>query len=282
MKIYTKIRIDIDTLEVVEEDSYEYSGPIVLCWGDPGDADEGGNYGTGGGGDDSDDSFDYGWTDYEADAYGVTGGTTGENDDSDPFGFGFVTPGGQQIGSITDVGEYTQARNTVVDITFSILGIMTGFLSTIRQAFGIGPGIGLDIFTGMDLFRKIGNIFKGDYVTEPLDFSGIGAFNTTGPGSDGSYSDVVQEKIRTAVLNAAATARVRQQQVSGQYITEQNQSQQQQFIQPIEYNKYVMPQKPIDEQTITIKPMAQYSVYNFPPPATEDRFTQPKTSIWYT
>lgn len=33
MKIYTKVKIDIDTLETVEEDSFEYDGPIALCGG---------------------------------------------------------------------------------------------------------------------------------------------------------------------------------------------------------------------------------------------------------
>jgi len=31
MKIYNKVKIDIDTFEVIEEDSFEYDGPMVLC-----------------------------------------------------------------------------------------------------------------------------------------------------------------------------------------------------------------------------------------------------------
>jgi len=31
MKIYNHIKIDIDTLEVLEEDSFEYNGPIAEC-----------------------------------------------------------------------------------------------------------------------------------------------------------------------------------------------------------------------------------------------------------
>lgn len=33
MKIYTEVRIDIDTLEVIEEKSFEYSGEVALCKG---------------------------------------------------------------------------------------------------------------------------------------------------------------------------------------------------------------------------------------------------------
>lgn len=33
MKIYNKIVWDIETLEVLEEDSFEYTGPIALCKG---------------------------------------------------------------------------------------------------------------------------------------------------------------------------------------------------------------------------------------------------------
>lgn len=33
MKIYNKIVWDIETLEVLEEDSFEYTGPIALCGG---------------------------------------------------------------------------------------------------------------------------------------------------------------------------------------------------------------------------------------------------------
>jgi len=40
MKIYTKITIDIDTGKTVEEESFEYSGPVASCatnwWNDPG------------------------------------------------------------------------------------------------------------------------------------------------------------------------------------------------------------------------------------------------------
>lgn len=33
MKIYNKIKIDIDSGKVLEEDSFEYNGPIAKCWG---------------------------------------------------------------------------------------------------------------------------------------------------------------------------------------------------------------------------------------------------------
>lgn len=36
MKIYTKIVMNIDTLEVIEEESYEYDGPLALCGGGSG------------------------------------------------------------------------------------------------------------------------------------------------------------------------------------------------------------------------------------------------------
>ena len=36
MKIYTKIVMDIDTLEIIEEESYEYDGPLALCGGGSG------------------------------------------------------------------------------------------------------------------------------------------------------------------------------------------------------------------------------------------------------
>jgi len=33
MKVYTKVVIDIETMETVEEESYEYEGPVALCGG---------------------------------------------------------------------------------------------------------------------------------------------------------------------------------------------------------------------------------------------------------
>ena len=33
MKVYTEVKIDIDTLEVIEEKSFEYSGEVALCKG---------------------------------------------------------------------------------------------------------------------------------------------------------------------------------------------------------------------------------------------------------
>ncbi len=32
MKIYTRIKLDIDTMETIEEESFEYEGPVALCW----------------------------------------------------------------------------------------------------------------------------------------------------------------------------------------------------------------------------------------------------------
>lgn len=72
MKIYNKVVIDMDTLEILEEDSFEYEGPLALCEDEGGDADgpggdtdagesdssEGGDRGgdsDGGGGDQSED-----------------------------------------------------------------------------------------------------------------------------------------------------------------------------------------------------------------------------------
>lgn len=52
MKIYNRIVMDIDTWEVLEEDSFEYSGPLAMAWdgsGDP-DSDSGGAPGGGPGG----------------------------------------------------------------------------------------------------------------------------------------------------------------------------------------------------------------------------------------
>ena len=37
MRIYTKLRIDLDTMEVLEEESFEYAGPIALCGGSNGE-----------------------------------------------------------------------------------------------------------------------------------------------------------------------------------------------------------------------------------------------------
>ena len=31
MKIYNKIKLDIDTWKVLEEDSFDYDGPLMLC-----------------------------------------------------------------------------------------------------------------------------------------------------------------------------------------------------------------------------------------------------------
>jgi len=40
MKIYTEVVIDMDTCEVVSEESFDYDGPMAMCGGDPGDNDE--------------------------------------------------------------------------------------------------------------------------------------------------------------------------------------------------------------------------------------------------
>lgn len=39
MKVYTYVRIDIETGKTIEEESFEYSGPVALCWGDDDPAD---------------------------------------------------------------------------------------------------------------------------------------------------------------------------------------------------------------------------------------------------
>lgn len=36
MKVYNKVVLDMETLEIVEEDSYEYEGPVALCGGGSG------------------------------------------------------------------------------------------------------------------------------------------------------------------------------------------------------------------------------------------------------
>jgi hypothetical protein len=50
MKVYNKVVIDMSTLKVVEEDSFEYHGPIAHCGGGGGDGgyDDVGPYGAGG------------------------------------------------------------------------------------------------------------------------------------------------------------------------------------------------------------------------------------------
>jgi len=35
MKIYTKVVFDMETLETLSEESFEYSGPLALCGGGP-------------------------------------------------------------------------------------------------------------------------------------------------------------------------------------------------------------------------------------------------------
>ena len=36
MKVYTKVVIDMETMEVIEEEAYEYEGPVALCGGSSG------------------------------------------------------------------------------------------------------------------------------------------------------------------------------------------------------------------------------------------------------
>ena len=40
MKIYTKVRINIETGETLEEESFEYDGPMALCYGELGDTSD--------------------------------------------------------------------------------------------------------------------------------------------------------------------------------------------------------------------------------------------------
>ena len=47
MKVYTRVVINMDSMEVVEEDHFEYSGPVAYCGGGKGSSSSGGGGGSG-------------------------------------------------------------------------------------------------------------------------------------------------------------------------------------------------------------------------------------------
>ena len=105
MKIYNSVTIDIETGEILAEDSFEYSGPLALCGGDGG-GDGGGGGDSGGGEGDADGvggiggPGDSGGSGIGASGEGGVGvGASGSGSVGDSGGFGIGASGSGGIGA---------------------------------------------------------------------------------------------------------------------------------------------------------------------------------------
>ena len=273
MKIYTKIRIDISTWETLEEESHEYDGPLALCWGDPGEADEGGNYGHGPVGES--DDFDYGWTDYESDAYGIGRSRGSVGDDPSVPGGGWDAVGYSQYSWGTPFEDQPDLmRNWAGEIMSRVGAAFTALTGVVLTQGKIDPLLAYDLAQDW-LYERMGGkwVSRSQYAGVTFDsYEGAG----TGEGEGFSEQTVIKEIIRAQQINILNNAR--------RSITDQQKRQQQQpvFSQVTEGSKWEGESEPIEDKTFSITPMSQYSVFNFPPPVAFNMYSQPKTSIWYT
>ena len=143
-RIHTRVVIKIDTGEVLEDRFYLYDGPMARC-GDPGEADEGGNYGTGRGG-----GGYSGWSFKSADPSGMAGMFAGSPLGED-FGAGFFGPGG---------GYEQNAAWGPAQIEEGLQAIRQGLPLPVSTKHALGllnPGLG--IMAGLDMMR---NVYKNE------------------------------------------------------------------------------------------------------------------------
>jgi hypothetical protein len=172
MKIYTKLVLDMKTLEVIKEESFEYDGPIALCEGDSdgggeseGDSDPGGIGGVGAEGPE-------GMGGNESDAEGGAGSDSGGSDPGGTGGVGAEGPAGMG-GSPSDAEG--GAGNTE-----------SGFAGADFGEFGVGPN------------------FAGDYADAQANVGGMaGASSVEGGAQYGdrtNWSDVSVGRDMAAAL----------------------------------------------------------------------------------
>lgn len=299
MKIYTYIRIDIFTLEVIEEESFEYNGPLALCWGDPGDADEGGNYGMGS------DSDGDGWSDYEADAMGIGRSPSNADRDasdyeSDAYGVGRY--GGRMQGDYESMAHYGEVYNDIMGLSssdwariaerggiwettgigyFSSLMGFIGFtaLAVWSQGWSVVSGIfnELDPLSFSDLLSWASEKFLGKWSFDPADRLSYGPPGETGAGATAEGGD--KSPYAQAVDKGWVDPYGYIKKQRG--VTDQQQQLRQQQIDP---SRWYVPEGGTFPQPaspkINIQMSSPYSMINFPPPVVGDMYSQPKVSIW--
>jgi len=315
VKIYTKIRFNIDTWDILEEESFEYDGPLALCYDHSG-ADSDGPGGAGGGGGDG-----YTAGDYEADAYGV--GRTNDTSDyeADAYGVGrnddFANVG-MELGPGITVNDLSVAaleraqkmgwerafeQGGIYETTgIGAFGAVLGFLGFPLLGGGLAQiGSSAAAFVGYTDPFMMSDLLSwglektfGQWTwdeTKQLSFStpddtGAGATADGGDGGEGSpYSEAVKAGLVDSYgyikKQQGATAQRQQQWATGQPRVPYRPKQQQ--INP---SKWYIPEAETFPQPafpdINIQMSSPYSVFNFPPPIPGDMYTQPKTSIWYT
>ena len=270
MKIYTYIRFDIFTLEVIEEESFEYNGPLALCWGDPGDADEGGNYGH-----DSDSNgggIESSYEQEDADAGSALSDRGGVGDDpSVPDSF-WSALGYNQY-------SWNKAFEDQPDIMRNYAGEIMSRVGAFAVAFATLVGFkgAVDPFGTYDVFQDIlSGLMGGKWTSYSYnDFADLGDYATTGMG-DGiggteNYQAFLNDTIGIRLGNGPSV----------QQDPTQSRQLQQQYIQLPAFNKWVSTPKPVEEKEVVAGPVSPYSMFNFPPITTGDMYSQPKTSIWY-
>ena len=250
MKIYTKIHLDIDTWEVLEEESFEYDGPLVLCWDGDG-ADEGGGGEEGGPGD-MGDPGEGGPSDLDAPS------------STDDFG-GWGDILGDYAGrvSVAETKAVTGFISNLLNIATVVLG----------PTFAI-PATGWALFEGM---ISLANYFSPML---PAITANWGPENPNGPSAEGLSSEggMSNSAIIERLMGMLANQKKINPEDPQQEYNKKPQTPQQ--IQMPEFSKWVAPpEQTQDPITITMLP---YSVFNFPPDKAWDIYTQPKTSIWYT
>lgn len=145
MKIYTKIVIDIITGEVLEEDSFEYSGPLALCRegaGDPGEGDPGGpGEGTEGEGETEGGETDFGGMAFEGTEFEQSWSEVSVGPDmSAALGYEGAREGGMSSDDAMDVAhnihsQKTAAMTSMPELVEAIKGSKSfqGFMSMFGQ-----------------------------------------------------------------------------------------------------------------------------------------------------
>ena len=264
MRIYTEIIIDIDSLETIEEEFFEYEGPLALCWGDDGDdsgtavgedGDATGPGSIGGLGDSGSSLGD------DPMAYGSWGGIFGEfstgmarglpGDDPMALGGGWL---GFGYNNITNE-DVTGRIDTVLALAAVLFGPQIAPLA-----------MGWSVFNGM--------ISISNYMSSVLPSSTVSWGNAPESENDNGLPEAIEKTI-LSLINRTKTS---QEQLNQAIQTIKVQPSQ--FIQPrIEYSKYVQPDTSnIDQITNTYEP---YNINNFPIPWMVDMYSEPKTSMWY-
>uniref|UniRef100_A0A6M3INM6 Uncharacterized protein n=1 Tax=viral metagenome TaxID=1070528 RepID=A0A6M3INM6_9ZZZZ len=157
MKIYNYVKIDLDTGETLEEDSFEYYGPLALCgWGgDEGMGEIGGGYGPA---EDNDMSDSEGMLDDDSwdEAWGsITGQPSGGN-------ISMAPDEGQIGGPTTSGGDMGWAGGDV--------GTLSDLVGKTRTAIGwiSNPVVAGVTQVGKDIAKDISNRYGKENISKDL------------------------------------------------------------------------------------------------------------------